>query len=156
MAITPNEISNKEFKKGFRGYDMDEVDDFLEQLVDDYEKLYKENTNLKEKITSLTEKIEHYSNMESTLQSTLLLAQTAADQARESSKRDGEIIVKNAMDKASEITRNAENNTQEANKKLEMLKQEYNMFKSRFRGLLEAQIDSLEKSGIDISLRSND
>jgi cell division initiation protein len=41
MNITPNEISNKDFKKVFRGYDMDEVDEFLDALVEDYEKLYK-------------------------------------------------------------------------------------------------------------------
>lgn len=153
MGITPNEISNKEFKKGFRGYDMDEVDDFLEQIVDDYEKVYKENINLKERITSLTEKIEHYSNMESTLQSTLLLAQSAADQAREGSKKEGELIVRNAMDKAAEIVRNAENSALEMDKKIEMLKQEYNMFKSRFKALLESQIDSIDRSGIEISTR---
>lgn len=153
MGITPNEISNKEFKKGFRGYDMDEVDDFLEQIVDDYEKVYKENINLKEKITSLTEKIEHYSNMESTLQSTLLLAQSAADQAREGSKKEGELIVRNAMDKAADIVRNAEKSALEMDKKIEMIKQEYNMFKSRFKALLESQIDSIDRSGIDTSTR---
>lgn len=49
MTITPNEIINKEFKKVFRGYDIDEVDEFLEELSEDYEKVYKENLNLKEK-----------------------------------------------------------------------------------------------------------
>ena len=63
--------------------------------------------------------------MESTLQSTLLLAQSAADQAKDSSKKEGELIVKNAMDKAAEIIRNAESSALEVDKKLEMLKQEY-------------------------------
>ncbi|TDT61835.1 DivIVA domain-containing protein [Fonticella tunisiensis] len=154
MTITPNEISNKEFKRVFRGYDMDEVDEFLEQILDDYEKLYKENITLKEKITSLNEKIEHYANMESTLQNTLLLAQTAADQAKESSRREGEMIIKNAKDKAAEIIREAENSAAEINKKNEILKQEYNMFRSRFKALLEAQIEAIDRAGIELSSRN--
>ncbi|WDU84100.1 DivIVA domain-containing protein [Caloramator sp. Dgby_cultured_2] len=87
MTITPNDIANKEFKKVFRGYDADEVDEFLDQIVEEYEKIYKENLNLKEKISTLNEKIEHYANIESTLQNTLVLAQSAAEQAKENSKK---------------------------------------------------------------------
>lgn len=145
MAITPNEISNKDFKKVFRGYDIDEVDEFLEQLVDDYEKIYKENLSLKEKISLLNEKIEHYSNIESTLQNTLVLAQTAAEQAKESSKRDAELIIRDAQETANNIIRKAEERVQEINKEQELLKQQYSMFKSRFEGLLKAQLDSIGK-----------
>lgn len=145
MAITPNEISNKDFKKVFRGYDIDEVDEFLEQLVDDYEKIYKENLSLKEKISLLNEKIDHYSNIESTLQNTLVLAQTAAEQAKESSKRDAELIIRDAQETANNIIRKAEERVQEINKEQELLKQQYSMFKSRFEGLLKAQLDSIGK-----------
>lgn len=144
MTITPNEISNKEFKKGFRGYDIDDVDEFLEQVVEDYEKLYKENTTLKEKIVSLNDRIEHYSNLETTLQGTLVLAQTAADQAKESSKREAEIIIKNAQETANDIIRKAEERVMEINKNFDSMKQQFNMFKSRFKALLTAQIDSIE------------
>jgi cell division initiation protein len=150
MAITPNEISNKEFKKVFRGYDIDEVDDFLENIVEDYDKLYKENMTLKEKITALNEKIEHYSNMESTLQSTLLLAQSAADQAKENSKREAELIIKEAQETASNIIKKAEQNVSEINKEIEMLKQQFNMFKSSFKALLEAQLEAVDKADINL------
>lgn len=145
MAITPNEISNKDFKKVFRGYDIDEVDEFLEQLVDDYEKIYKENLSLKEKINLLNEKIEHYSNIEGTLQNTLVLAQTAAEQAKDSSKRDAELILRDAQETANNIIRKAEERVLEINKEQEMLKQQYSMFKSRFEGMLKAQLDSIGK-----------
>ena len=146
MAITPNEISNKEFKKAFRGYDSDEVDEFLDQIVEDYEKLYKENVNQREKLSALNEKLEQYSNLETTLQNTLILAQNAADQAKESSKKESELIINNAKESANQMIRDAEKNITEINKKYELLKQEYNMFRSRFKALLQAQIDTIEKS----------
>jgi cell division initiation protein len=145
MAITPNEISNKDFKKVFRGYDIDEVDEFLEQLVDDYEKIYKENLSLKEKINLLNEKIEHYSNIETTLQNTLVLAQSAAEQAKDNSKRDAELIIKDAQETANSIIRKAEEHVLEINKEHELLKQTYSMFKSRFEGMLKAQLESIGK-----------
>ncbi|EYE88426.1 septum formation initiator [Fervidicella metallireducens AeB] len=152
MAITPNEISNKDFKKVFRGYDIDEVDEFLEQIVEEYEKLYKENITNKEKAAALNEKLEHYSNMESTLQSTLLLAQSAAEQAKESSKKEAELIIKDAQETAAGIIKKAEDRVAEINKEYEILKQQFNMFKSRFVGLLQAQMDSIEKSATDLGI----
>lgn len=151
MAITPNEITNKEFKKIFRGYDMDEVDEFLEQIVEDYEKIYKENVTLKEKINTLNEKIEHYGNIEATLQNTLVLAQSAADQAKDNSKREVELIIKNAQESANEIIAKAQQNVIETNKEYELLKQQFNMFKSSFKAMLEAQISAVERAGTDFN-----
>lgn len=148
MAITPNEISNKEFKKVFRGYDIDEVDDFLEGIVEDYDKIYKENITLKEKINSLNEKLSHYSNMESTLQGTLLLAQSAADQAKENSKREADLIIKDAQEAANNIVRKAEERIMEINKEYEIIKQQFSMFKSSFKGLLEAQLEAVVSADI--------
>jgi len=156
MSLTPNDIANKEFKKVFRGYDIDEVDDFLEQIVEEYERLYKENINLKEKINALNEKIEHYSNIESTLQNTLVLAQSAAEQARENSKKEAEMILNNAKERSEQMIKEAEMKAHqliaeaqqkvlEINKEYEMLKQEFNMFKSRFIGLLQAQLETVNK-----------
>lgn len=153
MAITPNEISNKEFKKAFRGYDIDEVDEFLDQIIEDYEKLYKECMDQKEKIVTLNEKLEQYSNIETTLQSTLLLAQGAADQAKESAKKEAELIIKNAQEQATEIINKAQQNVLQINKEYEILKKEYNMFKSRFKALLEAQLETLEKSEQDLNAK---
>ena len=55
--ITPLDIQNKEFKKSFRGYKESEVDQFLDEIIEDYEKLYKENIELKDKILILTDQI---------------------------------------------------------------------------------------------------
>lgn len=152
MAITPNEITNKEFKKSLRGYDIDEVEEFLEQIVEDYEKLYKDNINLKEKIASLNEKLAHYTNIEETLQNTLIMAQNAADAARENAKKEGELIIKNAQEQAEEIKRKAQEDVLEITKKCEMLNQEFLAFNSRFRGMLHGQLESIERAEESIKM----
>lgn len=150
MNITPNEISNKDFKKVFRGYDMDEVDEFLDQLVEDYEKLFKENINLKENVKAVEEKLEHYSNIETTLQNTLLLAQTTADQVKENSRRELELHIKETDEQASKIIKEAEAKTAEIHMEYEKVKQDFLTFKTRFVALLEAQILSMSKIDIDV------
>ena len=149
MNITPNEISNKDFKKVFRGYDMDEVDEFLDQVVEDYEKLYKDNINTKDKISTLEGKIEHYSNIETTLQNTLLLAQTTADQVKQNTKKEIEMLLKDANDSAVNVIKSAEDKATDMCKDYEKIKQEYKMFKTRFKALLEAQIESMDKTDIE-------
>jgi cell division initiation protein len=161
MNITPNEISNKDFKKVFRGYDMDEVDEFLDALVEDYEKLFKENINLKDKISAQEEKLEHYSSIETTLQNTLLLAQTTADQVKENSKKEIEMLMKDANENAGSLLRKAnenaesllktaENKAMELNREFEKVKQDYELFKTRFIAMLEAQVDSMSKASLDL------
>ena len=80
--ITPLDIENKKFSKQMmNGYSVDEVDDFLDDLTLDYTKNYKENTELKAKVEELTKSLEQYRNIEQTLQSTLLMAQTTTSRS---------------------------------------------------------------------------
>lgn len=98
MKITSMDITEKEFKKVLRGYSPEEVDEFLDKMSEDYEALYKENSSQKEKLSNVQEKIDHYNKMESTIQNTLILAQNAAEQARENAKKESELILKNSND----------------------------------------------------------
>lgn len=86
--LTPIDIHNKEFKKSFRGYNEDEIDTFLDQVVNDYEVLYRENGQLKEELELSRKTIEDYQKLEKNLQGTLLMAQKTAEEvtshARES------------------------------------------------------------------------
>lgn len=143
MGITPMEINNKEFKRSFRGYDIDDVDDFLEQIVEDYEKLYKENTALREKLNSLTEKLEHYTKIEATLQNTLILAQGAADQAKSNSQKEAELIIKNANDTAQKIIDQAHTEVVKIAGEYEKIKQEFQLFKSKYKNFIQTQLDLL-------------
>ncbi|KMT21434.1 DivIVA domain-containing protein [Clostridium cylindrosporum] len=152
MTITPNEISNKDFKKNFRGYDMDEVDTFLDAIREDYEKIYKNNSALKEQVLVLKEKVDHYTNMENTLQNTLILAQTAAQQAKENSQKEASIVMKDAERQAEIIIKEAEKRISEINKEYEFIKQQFNAFKSRFKGMVESQLETIEKIEIETGI----
>lgn len=144
MRLTAMDINNKEFKKAMRGYNSDEVDEFLDKLAEDYEILYKENSTLKEKIQGLNERVEHYSKIETTIQNTLLLAQNAAEQAKLSSQKEGDLIIKNANDTAQRILDKAHNDVMSINDDYERVKQEFFKFRSKFRNFIKTQVDTFD------------
>jgi len=139
------EINNKEFKRAFRGYDLDEVDDFLEQVVEDYEKLFKENATLREKISALQEKLDHYTKIEATMQNTLIMAQGAAEQVKANSQKEAELIIKNANDTAQKIIDQAHTEAVRIAGEYERIKQEFQLFKSRYKTFIQTQLDLLSE-----------
>lgn len=141
MGITPMEINNKEFKRSFRGYDIDDVDDFMESIVEDYEKLYKENSALRDKLGTVTEKLDHFTKIEATLQNTLVLAQGAADQAKSNSQKESELIIKNANETAQKMIDQAHTEVVRINAQYEKIKQEFSLFKSRYKSFIQTQLD---------------
>lgn len=144
MRLTAMDIKNKEFKSALRGYNGEEVDDFLEQVTEDYEAMYKENSTLKEKILTLNEKLEHYVKIESTIQNTLLLAQNAADQAKVLAQKEADIIIKNANETAQKIIDKAHMDVMKINEEYERLKQDFFKFRAKYRNFLKTQLDTFE------------
>lgn len=141
MALTPLDIHNKEFAKGFRGYDEDEVDEFLDRVVKDYEELIRENTQLKQRIQELTDKLEHYTKIEETLHNAIIVAQQTAQEVKETALGEAELIRKEAEQ---ETRRNIENHLARAEKvreEIEELVKQAIIFRSRFKTLLEAQLE---------------
>jgi cell division initiation protein len=148
MKLTPMDINNKEFKKGLRGYNADEVDEFLDEVVENYEELYKENANLKEKLTNSNEKVEYYAKIETTIQNTLLLAQNAAEQAKNSAQKEAELMLKNANETAQKLMDKAHNDVIQINDEYEKVKQEFIKFRAKYRNFMNTQLetfDDLEK-----------
>ena len=148
MKLTAMDINNKEFKRGLRGYSVEEVDEFLDQVVENYEELYKENSRLKESLSRVNEKLEHYEKLEATIQNTLLLAQKAADQAKESSEKQAELIIGNANETAQRILDKAHGDVISINDEYEKVKEEFIKFRAKFRGFMNTQLqtfDELEK-----------
>ena len=148
--ITPMDIRNKEFKKGLRGYKESEVDEFLDKVVADYERLYKENAELKERVAIDKERIESYNNMEKSLQNTLLVAQTTAEDIVSNARKKSELIIKEAEEQAKKIIEDANNNVVKVNKDFEELKKEVQVFKTRFKTLLESELEALNATLKDI------
>lgn len=144
MKITSMDINNKEFKRVMRGYSADEVDEFLEKVSEDYEMIYKENTTLKEKISVFQDKLDHYTKIESTIQSTLLLAQNAAEQAKLSAQTEAELIIRNANDSAKKVMDKAHSDVLTVNDEFERTKQEFAKFRSKFRNFMISQMEMFE------------
>lgn len=75
MPLTPLDIHNKEFSRKLRGYDEDEVNEFLDQIIKDFEALIRENKELQNHALTLQEKLDHFANLEETLSKTIIVAQ---------------------------------------------------------------------------------
>lgn len=148
--ITPMDIRNKEFKKAFKGYKEDEVDEFLDKVIGDYERIYRENIELKDRISIDNERIESYNSMEKSLQSTLLIAQTTAEDIISNSRKKAEMIIKEAEEQARRIIEDANTNVIKVNKDFEELKKEVQVFKTRFKTLLESELEALNATLKDI------
>ena len=78
--LTPLDLNNNNFSKGFRGYDTEEVDEFFAKVAKDFERLYQDNVELKDAVERVSAKLEYYQQMESTMQNTLVIAQETADE----------------------------------------------------------------------------
>jgi len=144
-VLTPVDIENKEFAKSFRGYDAIEVDDFMRTLVADYEKLYRENSSLKEKIAIITETLENYKGMESTMQNAILVAQKTAEDIKRNAHERANTITNEAESKAKSIISSAEKRTMELEKEYSILKKEMNTFKARMNSLLHTYLKLMEE-----------
>ena len=151
MKLTAMDINNKEFKRGLRGYSVEEVDEFLDQVVENYEELYKENSRLKESLSRVNEKLEHYEKLEATIQNTLLLAQNAADQAKESSEKQAELIIGNANETAQRILDKAHGDVISINDEYEKVKEEFIKFRAKFRGFMNTQLQTFDELDKDLT-----
>lgn len=142
--ITPLDIQNKEFKKTLNGYRTREVDEFLDNINDDYERLYRENIELKDKIGMLTDQIRQYNNLEETLKSTLVMAQSTADDVTTSARKKAELIIEDAELRAKNVKDKAADDVRDMNREYNNLKKEIFIFKTRYQSFIQAQLISLE------------
>lgn len=144
--ITPLDIQSKEFKKALiRGYRTKEVDIYLDSVNDNYEKLYKENIELKDKIGILTDQIRQYNNLEETLKSTLVMAQSTADDVTSSARKKAELIIEDAEMQSKNRIADAREQVNIINVEYEYLKKEIFIFKTRYESFIKAQLISLEE-----------
>ncbi|MCI8444473.1 MAG: DivIVA domain-containing protein [Clostridia bacterium] len=143
--ITPLDIENKKFSKQMmNGYSVEEVDDFLDDLTVDYSKNYKEITGLKEKVTELTKSLEHYKTIEATLQNTLVMAQTTAEDVKNVAKQQAEQIINEAKGTAQKQVSELDNEIVIKKKELEDVKKQFDIYKAKMESLLISQLELLK------------
>ncbi len=143
--ITPLDIENKKFaKQMMNGYNVDEVDDFLDELTIEYSKLYKENSELKENQSDLNSNVEQYKSLETTLQNTLVIAQKTADEITTVAKEQAEQIVKEAEFKAKASIEELNTQILIKQKELEEVKKQFDVYKAKMESLLISQLELLK------------
>lgn len=143
VPLTPLDIHNKEFNRGLRGYDIDEVNEFLDQVIKDYEALIRENQDLQEKVDTLNEKITHYSDIENSLKNSILVAEQTAEEVKRNANKEAELIIREAEKNADRIINEALSRTRKIAVEVEDLKKQASVYRTRFRMLIEAQLEML-------------
>ena len=144
--ITPLDIENKKFaKQVMNGYSVDEVDDFLDDLTIEYEKLFKENADYKSEVVRLKEDMEHYKAIESTLQSTLIMAQTTAEEVKDVARKQAEQIVNEAKLNAEKEVDYLENEISLKRKELDDVQKQFDVYKAKMESLLISQLELLKE-----------
>lgn len=143
--ITPLDIENKKFSRQMvNGYSVEEIDDFLDQLTVEYEKMYKENAESRDKIEELNNSLEHYMSIENTLQGTLLMAQTTAEEVKSVARKQAEQIVNEAQVNARETLNALDNEILMKKKELEDIQKQFDIYKAKMESLLISQLELLK------------
>lgn len=153
--LTPLDIQKKEFRHVLRGYSEDEVDTFLDQAAQEFEKLIRENQELREKIVQTEQSVARYREIEDAIKNTMVMAQKNTDELRQNAEKEARNLVDRSRIEAEQLAREAEQEAagllQEAEKKVSEMESEYNrlkreaqVFKVRFRSFLESQIKLLD------------
>ncbi|MGY0692313.1 DivIVA domain-containing protein [Virgibacillus sp. FSP13] len=143
MPLSPLDIHNKEFTRSWRGYDEDEVNEFLDQVIKDYEMTIREKKDLQEKVEQLTEKLGHFTNIETTLNKSILVAQETAEEVKGNATKESKLIIKEAEKNADRIINEALDKSRRISMDVEELKKQAKVFRTRLKMLIEAQLDMI-------------
>ena len=159
--ITPLEIENKKFSKQMmNGYSVEEVDEFLDELTVDYEKAYKESTELKNKVEELERSLVHYKTIEDTLQNTLVMAQSTAEEVKNVARQQSEQIISEAQKQSEELVRISKENSRKTlselddqvskkEKELDDIKKQFDIYKAKMESLLISQLELIKEINKD-------
>ena len=152
QMITPLDIQIKIFKKGLRGYNMVEVDEFLNTVIDGYEQLYRQNIESRDKISSMQDTINHYKALEETLKSTLVTAQQTGESIKQVANEKAQSITDEAVITAKRLISDANEEVRKISQRYEDLKRNIDVYKARMTSLLNSQLNLLNNVVSDKTL----
>ena len=144
MRITPLDIQQKQFATKFRGFDMEEVDSFLELIREEMEELLRENANLREESKRFEKQLKEYKNMEGTLRDTLIGTQQMVEEYRNNSTKEAALIKKEAEMQSEEMLRKAQEKVVQIHEDITDLKGIRRHFKEELKRLIESHMSMLE------------
>lgn len=151
MKLTPLDIHHKEFRHSIRGYAEDEVDQFLNEVAEEFERLFKENIDLAEKASALQEKVNEFELQRQTINNTLMTAQRSADDIVARAKVESDDAVAHANVKARDIVNDALAKKQAVQAELVRIKTAEQDFRAKFRALLEEKLAGISELAVDES-----
>ena len=154
MKLTPLDIHHKEFGHSLRGYNEEQVDQFLDEVADEFERLFKENIDLNEKLDSANERVRGYQSMEATLNNTMVAAQQSAEAIVSKAGAESDTMLRDAELKSKELIHSALQKRQVVANELTRIKQAEEDFRARYRDLLEAQMSAISEVSLpdDVSI----
>ena len=148
--LTPLDIENKTFSKQLMsGYSIEEVHAFMNDLLKDYEKLYKENIEYKDKIDVLNQGIQHYKSIEDTLQNALVVAQGTAESVKQNAKAEADNIIKEAEINALKSVDTINKQVVEKRMQLDDTMKQFDVYKAKMEALLISQLELLKEVNKD-------
>lgn len=148
--LTPIDIENADFKKVALGYSQEEVDDFLDKVIVDFEKLYKDNAKLVSKINTLEETLSRYTKLEDSIKNAVILAEKTAKESKDIASERAENIINQAEIEAEKIINNANNQLHKLKLEITTLKKEYEATKAKLRFILESQLSALNSGSYEL------
>ncbi len=150
-VLTPLDVHNKEFRKGFRGYSEEDVDEFLDQVVRDYEEMLKEIDRLKVELGKAEEKVGQFRRLEETLNQTLVVAQSTAEEVKANARKEADLIVKEGRAEAERVLATARTEGDRIAQEYANTRKEAAVFRMKLRSLLLAQLEEIgrEEPGED-------
>ena len=148
MAIRPVDIRRKEFKSGLRGYDANQVDDFLDEVADEFERTFAENQRMLEEITSLRERLQQFEELEASIQEALVQAQQVARDLRRNAGKEAELIVREAKEQSHRILADSSGRVERVQESYEVLRKAKQDFSNDFRHLLKSYLAVMDNADV--------
>ncbi len=144
--ITPMDLRTKTFKKAtVGGYDKRDVEEYMEAIISDYEKVYRQSIETTDRINTLTKLLDSYKAMEDTMKNSIIVAQSTAEELTRNAQEKAEITLEEAKLEAKKIIDEANAEVFKIQAQLSELKSSMDMYRGRAIGMLNAQIDVINK-----------
>ncbi len=154
--LTPIDIRNQEFDGKMRGYDRQQVDDFLREIASHLEDMTKENKDLQDELDWAVKRLDNFEDMQESLNKSIIVAQDAADQLKENSSKEADVILTNAQNKADQILREAINEAKIIKNETDELRKQSRSFRQRLQIMIESQLELLENQQWDEVLKDKE
>jgi cell division initiation protein len=146
MKITPLDIQQQKFQVRFRGFDMVEVDNFLDLLANEFEEMIRENSHLREEDGRKFGKIQELESRERELRDALVSVQRITEEIRENARKEGELMIQEARDQARRIIENAQSEAIQIDGEIQQLKKQRAQFEASLRATIEMHWRLLESA----------